>query len=744
MKHTPQDDVFSAPGLTIRRRGRFVEINTHRTPAQQHQLLAAVAESRVKMRADIERATQDFEKLLHKYTSFDLVGHLWLRHGMFDMETYKETESTLRPHFVEHAAMLQLKDARYELTSELLVDPSDIALAEELLEKIFQSTIAFYVTEKADPTRKIPPTALDEFRFRTLLREMAVGPPAYPQHWEALLSGLFTPLQIAARLEVTLGFDLKATIACIEAVRDLMAAVLLERPAAAHEQYERMKAQLAAYIKTQKFEGNPEDKEMFDNLRNMRQKERNHTMKSLAAAWITVALSDTISFTAETLSQKAGLPKDITSRFLDVFSLPFGSTPPDYVLPSPTPAIRFRPIVKMDERHFCPVPSNLAWAVKAQFEDALKTRSDWESYQKHRANYLVDEGVRAIAGRLPGCQPFQNLTYVADSKRVELDGLILFDRYAFLIEGKAGTFTPAGRRGAQASMARSLQDLVADPAQQAIRAWAYIRKTSPPIFDTADGKQIIIDKSRTKDICPITLTLDSLDVFTSDLHHLRAAGVLQEGDLPWAVCLTDLWAISELISSQSEFTHFLRWRLAVHSAEGVSAGSDELNWFAIYLKEGPELVRAPAGFDHVMYSSYTDDLDAFFYYQSGHRSTFAERPSQMLPLPFRTILLGLEQSQLQDFTIATEFLLDFSFSARQELAKQLTQFASPKNNAARLAFDRTNGVVIFLRGSQSQKELDDEAAQHSSLQRKALVLAVEPTTWRLFGWALNSSNRAAK
>ena len=174
----PSEDVIRAPGLTIERRGRFVEISTHRTPAQQQQLLAAVAKSRVEMRAELERATQALEQLLHKYTSFDLVGHLWLRHGMFNMESYKETESTLRPHFVEHAAMLQLKDPRYELTAKLLVDPTDIALAEEFLEKIFQSTIAFYVTEKADPTRKAPArpsTNLDLGRF--CAKWLSVPPP---------------------------------------------------------------------------------------------------------------------------------------------------------------------------------------------------------------------------------------------------------------------------------------------------------------------------------------------------------------------------------------------------------------------------------------------------------------------------------------------------------------------------------------------------------------------------------------
>lgn len=60
---------------------------------QQKQLLAAVAKSRGKVRAEIETATQQLEQLLHKYTSFDLVGHLLRKHATFNMENYKETES---------------------------------------------------------------------------------------------------------------------------------------------------------------------------------------------------------------------------------------------------------------------------------------------------------------------------------------------------------------------------------------------------------------------------------------------------------------------------------------------------------------------------------------------------------------------------------------------------------------------------------------------------------------------------
>src|SRR5260370_6827565 len=508
MKRTPTDEVFRAPGLTMQRRGRSIEVKTHRTPEQQAQLLAAIAKARPRIRADIEQATQQLEQLLHKYTSFDLVGHLWLKHGLFDIETYKETEATHRPHFVEHAAMLQLKDASYQLTSELLVDQADVALGEELLTKIFDGTMMVYLTEKADPSRAASSAQLDEFRVRTLLREMTTGPTAYPQHWSALLSGLFGPPHVAARLGETLGFDLSIALQCIDAVSALMTVVLVERPAAAREQYESMKTQLATYMKTQKFDGKPEDKAMFDKLPNMKQKHRNRTTKSLTAAWVTVGLSDTISFTSDALSEKAALSNTTPSRFLDAFSLPFGSTPPHFFVPSPTPALPHRPIVKMDARYFCPVPSNLPWALKEQFEASLKTRTDWESYQKHRADFLVDEGVKAIAAMLPGCHAFQHLTYSSDGQPTELDGLILFDRYGFLIEGKAGSFAAAGRRGGPSSMARSLRELVADPTEQAIRASEYIRHTDHPVFSTSDRKKVSIDKTRTKDICLITLTLD--------------------------------------------------------------------------------------------------------------------------------------------------------------------------------------------------------------------------------------------
>jgi len=580
MRQIPPDDVFEAPGFTMRRYGRFIEFQTRRTPEDQARLLKALWKSRPDTLTRIQRATDKLSTLIQKYSSFDLVANLWLRHSLFNADEYRETETKLRPHFVEHATMLQLRDPAYQVTKEFVVAADDLTCAEELLTEIFNESAMYYSAELANPKLGGSPSALDELRYKTLLREMMVGPPAYTHHWMAVLEGLFAAKHIDTYLSELLGFNLKAAIACTYGIGAFMLKTLGKRHQVAQKSKQSMKEELRGYMKTGKFEGKPEGKATFDALRNMRSKKRNRYISSLTAQWVTVALSDTLSFSPAELASRTGLPAKTISKFLDSFSLEVGSTPLDYVIPAPMPTIRVRPIVKMTENYFCPLPFNLPWAIKPRFEEALKQSNRWNLYQRHRGNFLVDEGLKAFKRLLPASQAYKNLKYpIGPKENAELDELVLFDRYAFLVEAKGGDFG-AARRGGKQRIKKNLTELVGDPSEQAARAWDYIRKDEKPVFSTHNGEQIEIDKSRYTEISVVTLTLDSLDVFTPNLYRLREIGVFGHHDLPWAVCLTDLMAISEILQLPVEFTHFLRWRLAINAGGDVSAGTDELNWLA--------------------------------------------------------------------------------------------------------------------------------------------------------------------
>jgi hypothetical protein len=189
------DEVFEARGFKMVRRGRHLELRTHRSPAEQREVKRRMWESRSKMLAEIQSKTTQFIGLIHKYTSFDLVANLFLRDSMQNPNEYRESESKLPPHWVEHgvelAAVLELKDKQYELRLPPLVDGEDVERAHSLLEEIFSSTMSYYLTESADPNLSGPPSRIDELRFATLLDGMSVRSPAYASHWRDVLRGLF-------------------------------------------------------------------------------------------------------------------------------------------------------------------------------------------------------------------------------------------------------------------------------------------------------------------------------------------------------------------------------------------------------------------------------------------------------------------------------------------------------------------------------------------------------------------------
>ena len=129
-------------------------------------------------------------------------------------------------------------------------------------------------------------------------------------------------------------------------------------------------------------------------------------------------------------------------------------------------------------------------------------------------------------------------------KDAELDGLVIFDRYIFLVEGKAGDLSSSARRGGQLRLISDLKELVAEPHRQALRAVSYINSFQKPIFQTQNGGTISLKKGKSTEYFLITLTLENLDVFTTELSQLRDLGMFGAVELPWAVSLSDLRIIS--------------------------------------------------------------------------------------------------------------------------------------------------------------------------------------------------------
>jgi hypothetical protein len=103
------DDAFEVPGVfRMDRHGRFISIDTHRTPAQQRELMKRLSEGRPRLREEIVKLTGELTSLIHKFRSLDLLANLVVVVGLNGEQRDCEAH-------IEHLALLELKDREYQL-----------------------------------------------------------------------------------------------------------------------------------------------------------------------------------------------------------------------------------------------------------------------------------------------------------------------------------------------------------------------------------------------------------------------------------------------------------------------------------------------------------------------------------------------------------------------------------------------------------------------------------------------------
>lgn len=447
-------------------------------------------------------------------------------------------------------------------------------------------------------------------------------------------------------------------------------------------------------------------------------------MDSMLAQWAFLDLAGTWSFTAAELATEAGTPVQVAEAFLQTFSLSFGRPQDKGPWFRATHELQLRPFISYEDKFILVAPHLLLWAVKPNIEAMLQNdpTAPWDAYERARSRLLVQKGMEYLRRAMPAGKGAQELYYDFAGKRCELDGLFTFDRYIFLVEAKAGVASPAGRRGAPKSIVTDLKDLVRDPANQASRAKQFLESESTPTFALKDGTKVAVTKAPSCEIVPLSLTLDNLGMFTSDLSDVKKLGILLPDKTAWAIYLPDLKVVAEILSSPSQFVHYVCWRCSHLENEGVSSGKDELNWLGIYLREGSTRFGRPAGSDFLSFTSYTDKFDDYFLSQMGERSTPVPKPKQWMPSEMEQIIARIESAGTFGYTRATGTLLDLTFAERKQLGKNLRRQESRGLGDALLEVE---SVVINITAGKTAQQCDQIAQALAKDHKKAaLVLSV--------------------
>jgi len=210
-------------------------------------------------------------------------------------------------------------------------------------------------------------------------------------------------------------------------------------------------------------------------------------------------------------------------------------------------------------------------------------------YAKSRDNYLENKTAELLDNFIKDSTSYLNLKYkpgILDENgnliETELDLLIISEKANYIIEIKAGGLSAPSKRGALKSLTGQLSETIGYGAYQSHRAYKYIKEHNDNSFYDKQGDSVNVDN--TKKTFRITITLEHLSGFISNLHELKALGIVKpDVDFAWNCSLFDLMIFSEILENEDDFIDYLEQRIPLFTNEKIRV-NDEIDLLGYFLE----------------------------------------------------------------------------------------------------------------------------------------------------------------
>lgn len=730
-----EDDILYGPGFAMKQEGRFLHTQATLTKEEHKEMLRDFANEAKDIEASILQQVAELQEIVKKCDPLTLIGVFSFRNTVIDPETYKEWADDGSAAFVEYLTLLCLAEPDPDGEErEFSVDGTVIQDIQNRVRGLFGRVRALWIAKDLYDNNATAPDTIRKLRLDTLGRSLQVRNMEYNHHLREILSGISKALSFDLR--DVLGWNIEDALLAVDSIKHLMEERLTERRDKAQESEKDILKEVKL-LRKNKLGDHKYPREFLEQLASLKPSESRLRAQDLLISWTFFDLGETLSFSVQDIVEQSGLESDVVSSLLGHMSLEFGAVDEMYRLPSPTNPLHTKPLIRRSNSYFVPLPTALLTAVRPLIETLINPESDgcvvsdnsfWVRYQKTRGAYLEQMAVNLLSKALKYAKSYTNLSfsYTKDGQEIqgELDGLLMFDNALFLVEAKAGTMTLPARRGASKRLLEELKKLVGEASEQTLKAKDYIETVGKTVFQSRDGTSVEVDSSKFERIFMVTVTLENLDAFVTMLYELEDLGLFKAEDLPWAVSLSDLMVIADIIDSPSEFIHYLIRRHRLNKHKRVYA-FDELDWFGHYIEEG-------LYFDHMLNEgdnisvrllSYTDIFDDYYYYVTGARKTPVAKPTQPMPDIMRRMLKDLEAARPQGFLDIACALLDLSGEARENFIKiavkqRTAALSDGKMHDFSIPLPEANyGLTFYFGLSRDNRELMKRLPSHCTIKK---------------------------
>lgn len=334
--------------------------------------------------------------------------------------------------------------------------------------------------------------------------------------------------------------------------------------------------------------------------------------------------------------------------------------------------IHKRPFIKIEQRYYCfdyySLMDNFYRALqKAMSREVPSYR--WSDFQKDASENMVADIFSQI---LPGCSVYRDNYYPRTQSLKKLNENDLIIQYAdilVIVEVKAGSFVFTAPILDFENHITSYKNLIEKADCQCKNTCDYLSSCDVALLYNQDSSlKAKIDMSEINDIFMVSVTVDNINDFAARAEKLSFLDLKCNAI---SLCIDDLMVYREYFDSPLVFLHFLKQRRQA-TLEKKLALNDELDHLGMYIEHNMYCMQLREYPDdaQIMFYGYREALDNYFC-SLYHPELKHEKPMLKIPQFFMEIINYLERSDIENKVEISNYLLDFSTEAKNQLCQYI-------------------------------------------------------------------------
>ena len=352
-----------------------------------------------------------------------------------------------------------------------------------------------------------------------------------------------------------------------------------------------------------------------------------------------------LGFSVDDIARASGLPKSVCNNILQRLSQPFGYRNPSFMDTYENSmsalwdfsTLNERPFLRHDNKYWILLPATIKEALMSTFYfDLMKDTCYRPQFEKTRGKWLEEKTATCLK-RVFGEKSVHLNPFYPNGHEMA-DVLVMFEESVLIIQCKSKGLTFAASRGnSLEELRKSLELAVKSAYQQGDAARRYL--LNQRCFTLHVGNKQVkngIDRSQIRRVYLVVVTATRLHFFATSWASVNAEfRLFQDGDYPWALSVTDLEALSEILSNPVDFIHYMDRRIQSDRV-GRIFYADEMDFLATYLSQG--LCLEDTGRFGLAGMSRT--IDEYMYFKHTLKRS-VNKPSAPEPEGFREFVDGI-------------------------------------------------------------------------------------------------------